>query len=154
MKIRLLFVGRPRDPELNAVHDRYADRLRRLRVEYSEAFVREAGEGSRFSEAHVRERETRALLESGKIVGRTIALDRRGRSRDSEGFAAALERWASPAATFVIGGPLGLDPGILDRFDDVLSLSPMTLPHELARVLLTEQLYRAMTILRGFPYHK
>ena len=55
---------------------------------------------------------------------------------------------------FVLGGPLGLEPAFRKTADGTLSLSPMTLPHELARVVLAEQIYRAVTILRGVPYHK
>jgi len=65
-----------------------------------------------------------------------------------------LETWSQPLGVFVLGGPLGLDPAFKKDADAEVSLSPMTLPHELARVVLAEQLYRAITILRGVPYHK
>jgi 23S rRNA (pseudouridine1915-N3)-methyltransferase len=61
---------------------------------------------------------------------------------------------ATPAVTFIIGGAHGLAPAVLGRADEKISFSPMTFPHEVARLLLVEQLYRAGTILRGEPYHK
>jgi len=69
-------------------------------------------------------------------------------------FSHRLESWSEPLAAFVLGGPLGLDPAFPKPNDVTLSLSPMTLPHELARVVLAEQIYRAVTLLRGVPYHK
>jgi 23S rRNA (pseudouridine1915-N3)-methyltransferase len=81
-----------------------------------------------------------------------VLLSGDGRSFDSEGFARWLEdrRMEGRDLVFVIGGPKGLD---LDRCDLKLSLGPMTLPHQLARVVLVEQLYRAHKILSGEPYH-
>lgn len=85
------------------------------------------------------------------------ALDERGAPLDSPGFAAMLAAWrdrgAGPAV-FVIGGADGLDSGLRDRAEAVLSLGPMVWPHMLARVMLAEQLYRAATILAGGPYHR
>ena len=81
-----------------------------------------------------------------------VLLDAGGRAYSSEAFARWLEerRMAGRDVCFVIGGPRGLD---LDRCDTRLSLGPMTLPHQLARVVLLEQLYRAHKILAGEPYH-
>lgn len=84
------------------------------------------------------------------------ALDRRGKGMSSPSLAA----WLGDAAlhgqdvAFVIGGAFGLDPAVLDRAERKLSLSPMTLPHEIARLVLAEQIYRAGTIQRNEPYHK
>jgi 23S rRNA (pseudouridine1915-N3)-methyltransferase len=83
-----------------------------------------------------------------------VALDRSGALLDSEELARMLERWANPAATFLVGGPLGLHRTVFEGSDRVWSLSPLTFPHEIARALVAEQLYRAVTILRGVPYHK
>ena len=83
-----------------------------------------------------------------------IALSPDGRALTTAAFTQRLERWSQPLAAFVVGGPLGLDPDFRKTADAVMSLSPMTLPHELARVVLAEQIYRAVTILRGVPYHK
>ena len=86
-----------------------------------------------------------------------IALTRTGKSMSSTDLAAHVARAALhsvPCVTFVIGGASGLARSVIDRSTSTLSLSPLTLPHELARLVLAEQLYRAGTILRGEPYHK
>ncbi len=154
MKIRLLAVGKPRDAAAITLHDRYAERIRKLGVEYRTEFVPEIRAGGRYSDAHVREREGRLLTDKLTDRGTTIALDRRGRSLSSESLSERLQGWSTPVASFVIGGPLGLSDEFRDRADVSWSLSELTLPHELARVLLAEQLYRALTLLRGIPYHK
>ena len=86
-----------------------------------------------------------------------VALTREGKGMGSSQLAGYLEERAvrsSPGVAFVIGGAFGLDEAVLSRARRRLSLSQMTLPHEMARLILAEQLYRAGTILRGEPYHK
>ena len=85
-----------------------------------------------------------------------ISLDRTGKTVDSAGLARKLRQLADTGrdATLVIGGAWGLSPEILKKSDWIWSLSALTYPHELARVIVLEQLYRAHTILRGEPYHK
>jgi 23S rRNA (pseudouridine1915-N3)-methyltransferase len=105
-----------------------------------------------------------ALIEEGKDIARVfepgnylIALDREGKPMSSEQLAEFLRRQIDSGIRkmdFVIGGPVGLDSKIIAGANLRLSLSTMTLPHELARVVLLEQLYRAFTIMRGEPYHK
>jgi 23S rRNA (pseudouridine1915-N3)-methyltransferase len=102
----------------------------------------------------VRRRESRALLELHDGRGTLVALDPRGRLLTSPELAERLERWATPRATFLVGGPLGLADEILRDAAVRWSLSPLTFPHELVPALLAEQLYRALCILRGSPYHK
>jgi len=156
MKLRLLLVGKPRDRQTAVLHDAYAARIERLGVGYETVWVPEVPAEGRFSKAHALEREAGQIRErlGGKGEGSSIALDRRGRLLDSRQLARKLERWAVPRATFILGGPLGLHDSVLERADAVWSLSPLTFPHELARVVVSEQLYRALTILRGLPYHK
>jgi 23S rRNA (pseudouridine1915-N3)-methyltransferase len=88
--------------------------------------------------------ETFALTRSGRAISSRELADRLGE----------MATYGKPGAAFVIGGAFGLDPSVIERCDRRLSLSPMTLPHDLARLVLTEQLYRAGTLLRGEPYHK
>ncbi len=102
----------------------------------------------------MREREARAVRKALPERCHVIALSPGGRPLSTDAFTARLERWSVPLAAFVLGGPLGLDPAFLDAAEVSLSLSAMTLPHELARVVLAEQIFRAVTILRGAPYHK
>jgi 23S rRNA (pseudouridine1915-N3)-methyltransferase len=126
-------------------------------VRYAAIHVPEIRPGSRFTDEHVKEREARALRERLKrddTKGLQIALHEKGEFLSSRQFAGTLEGWSTLPLTFVIGGPLGLHDDFLRAVDRRLSLSPMTLPHELVRVLFVEQLYRALTILRRIPYHK
>ena len=154
MKIRVLAVGKPRDAEAIALHDRYAERIRKLGVAYETDSVPEVKAGGRYSDEHVRQREGHLLADKLGDRGTTIALDRQGRSFSSETLSEHLQGWSTPIAEFVIGGPLGLGEEFCERADVLWSLSELTLPHELARVVLAEQLYRALTLLRGIPYHK
>lgn len=154
MRLRLLCVGRPRDARFTALHDEYAERIRRFGVGWDARHVAEERPGGRFSDAHVREREARHLdeaLEEGETV---VALDSGGKELTSEELAARLTRWAAPRAVFVVGGPLGLDPNWRGRSGAIWSLSRLTFPHELVRVIVAEQVYRALCITRGIPYHK
>jgi len=123
-------------------------------VRYDTEWVSETQSGGRFSDDHVRERDSRALLRAAGSKGLRIALDRSGRLLSSEELADRFERWASPCASLLIGGPPGIHKDALAQADELWSLSPLTFTHELARVLAVEQLYRAMCILRGLPYHR
>lgn len=100
--------------------------------------------------------EARRLLERLPARARLVALARSGREWSSEELAAKVRTWQeeSRPLAIVLGGSTGLDAVVLGRADERWSLGPLTLPHELARVLVAEQLYRAGTILRGTPYHK
>jgi 23S rRNA (pseudouridine1915-N3)-methyltransferase len=86
-----------------------------------------------------------------------VLLDPRGDNLDSGALASQLSQWraaAKPAAVFVIGGPDGLAPSLSDKADVKLAFGTATWPHQLVRVMLMEQLYRAATILTGHPYHR
>jgi len=154
LKIVILSVGRPQRAAFGPIFDDYAARIRRFGVDFDAKWVPEVRAGGRFSDAHVREREAKALGDALPDRGCAIVLSPEGALLDSEAFAKRLESWARRSASFVIGGPLGLDPAFAERAEAKLSLTPMTLPHELARVVLAEQLYRAVTILKRVPYHK
>lgn len=145
-------VGKLR-PAYREAADEYLRRLARyLKVEERE--VKEAGKAGSSVEARRREAELlRSKLPTGALV---IALERTGTPWSSEEVAVQLGRWelaARPIAV-VLGGSTGLDPGFLGEADARWSLGALTLPHELARVVVLEQLYRACTIRRGEQYHK
>ncbi len=101
-------------------------------------------------------RNPEALAERLRAVSVAVALDERGEPIASEPWARRLERDLARGGdtVFVVGGAAGLPDQVLRAVDRRLSLSPMTFPHELARVILLEQLYRAATILKGMPYHR
>lgn len=154
MRVTLVAVGKLKEPHFRDAAEEYLKRLR----PYATVDVVEV------ADRDVSRDEVRALAEEGDGVIRAIpegayvvALDREGRALSSEGIAAwmdarALEGRSSLA--FVIGGTAGLDSRVLDRADERLSLGEITLPHQLARVVLLEQLYRAFRISRGEPYHR
>ena len=151
--IRLVVVGRPRGPLAAAAADYEARLARALRLEVVE--VREEAL-QRGTAAEVLAREARRL--EPHLVGCVrVVLDRTGTALSSEALAERLRAWEEqpPQRTaFVIGGAYGLAPAVVAQADLRLSFGPATLPHQLARVVLTEQLYRATTILRGEPYHR
>ena len=103
-----------------------------------------------------REEEAERLLARAPGGATVVALAREGSAWTSEELARRVEGWrmAARPLAFVIGGSHGLAPGLLAAAAARWSLGPLTLPHELARVIVAEQLYRAFTILRGEPYHK
>ena len=154
MKIRLLCVGKPKDPLFARLHDCYAERLAPLGVRYSTDWVPDVRPGGRYSEEHALEREARLLLERVPDNVRLVVLHVEGHLLTSGELAERLEHWASPRMTLIVGGPLGVHSSVLRRAERKWSLSPLTFPHELVRGIVAEQLYRAMTIRRGMPYHK
>jgi 23S rRNA (pseudouridine1915-N3)-methyltransferase len=152
MKFRIAAVGRPAAGPLgDAIADYEARASRYWPIELIE--VRAEPARSR-SPDEVRRLEGARLLE--RAGGTLVAVDERGRSMSTEAFAkwVAERRDRAEDTTFILGGAFGLDASVRDRASLVLSLSPWTLPHEVARLLLAEQLYRAGTIQRGEPYHK
>ena len=154
MALHVVAVGRLRDPAVRAACDDYLTRLRRL----GGVTVREVTEAGRAGTTpavarRIEAERLRAACPAGALL---IALTRAGRVRTSEQFAELVGRWReSPRdVALLIGGAWGLAEPLVADTDVTLSLSTMTLPHELARLVLLEQLYRAGTILRGEPYHK
>ena len=147
----------------------WASRHRRGRFDEAIAEYRQRLEPTlRITDRHVRSRvagddaerrraEGEALLQALPPRSWVIALDAGGRMLDSEAFAEKLgrleETWPH-AVAFVLGSDLGLAQDVLDRAREKLSLGPMTLPHELARLVLYEQIYRAATIRSGINYHR
>lgn len=152
MKFRIAAVGRPAaGPLREAIAEYEARAAKYWPIEVIE--VRAEPARTR-SPDEVRRLEGVRLLD--RASGVLVALDERGRSLSTEAFAqwVAERRDRAEDTTFIIGGAFGLDAGVRERASLVLSLSPWTLPHDVARLLLAEQLYRAGTILRREPYHK
>jgi len=143
----------------------------KLRPAYREAcddYLRRLGRRARVHEVEVREAArapTRAVQQAEEAErlrarlpprARVVALAREGTAWSSLDLARRIERWETDGRplAFLIGGATGLDPDLVAKADARWSLGPLTLPHELARVVVAEQLYRAGTIRRGEPYHK
>ena len=154
MRVHLLCVGDLKGSLRSAVAE-YEERLGRYwRFQLSEV---EAGIGKARKVKVRAAEEERLLARIPKGGGDLVALTREGKalgSRELADFMAEQALRSVQDVIFVIGGAFGLGKGILERSTLKLSVSPMTLPHEIARLLLVEQLYRAGTILRNEPYHK
>ncbi len=155
LSILILMVGKTRAAFLREGLDFYLQRLRPyLRV--SLVAVKEEKPRSGLTPELIRGREGDRLLARVPSPARLVALDVRGAEFSSEGFAAwlaAKEQAGSGPLVFLVGGHLGLAPAVLAAAGERLALSRMTFTHELARLLLLEQLYRAATIRAGHPYH-
>jgi len=137
VKIFLYFIGKPKDPHANAVAEDFLSRAAR----YAPAIMQEI-------------RPDRTDLWAKHPAARKIFLDPAGKSMDSPAFAQLIARAEMEGRdlVFLIGGHDGLPPGWGTRADLLLSLSAMTFPHELARAMLAEQIYRGFATLRGHPY--
>jgi 23S rRNA (pseudouridine1915-N3)-methyltransferase len=147
-------VGKPRDRHLAAAIDEYETRAARY-WPLDVVEVREAsGRGVEPEEAKSREGER--LLERVPAGAVVVACDERGEQLTSAEFAKLVNgaRESARDIAFVIGGAFGLPSAVRQRATRSIQLAPFTLPHELARLVLAEQLYRAGTIVRGEPYHK
>ena len=156
MRLRLIWVGKTKNEHVRALLTDYLQRLGRFcRCEVLE--LREsAGADDRSIVGEESKRIAGALL--SRAEGVTVLLDVEGRREwSSQELAAQVERWqleGKKEIAFIIGGHLGVAPELRAKADVRWSLSRLTLTHEMARVVLVEQLYRAYTILHGLPYQK
>ena len=153
MRLRLIWTGKTRDAHLKALTDDYLNRLSHfVRCEISEfrespGWEKKAGidkDSKRISDG----------LRQGAV---NVLLDPEGAEWSSEQLAEQIQRWqdgGTKELTFIVGGPNGVSPELSSRVSKRWSLSRLTLTHEMARVVLLEQLYRAYTIIHGLPYQK
>ena len=155
MKLRLLAAGTRMPPWVEAGFSEYRDRMpRECRLELREIPLsrhRRSGDVKR-AVAEEGDRMIRAIAPSDTVV----ALDVRGVLMDTAELAERLDGWLQGGSdvALLIGGPDGLDPRFRQRSRLCWSLSPLTLPHALVRIVVAEQLYRAWSILKGHPYHR
>jgi 23S rRNA (pseudouridine1915-N3)-methyltransferase len=156
MKFRFIWGGSHADVELAGAAERYLSRIRHF---YPIEVVEVASERGRQrqSDVAIMRAQSARLMAAIPERGYTVVLDERGQTLDSLKFAKWIERLTidSPhGVNFVVGGDVGFDETVRKRADKLLALSPMTLPHQFARVILLEQIYRACTLMRNIPYHK
>ena len=147
MKFKFVWIGKTKDKNWRALQDEYSARLSHF-VKFEIAELRD--------EAN-KETEGKRILENLNQTAFVVLLDVEGRSISSHELAETIEKWQNRGlkeVAFVIGGAEGVASGVVERADFKLSLSVLTLTHEMARVVLLEQLYRAYTIIKGFPYQK
>lgn len=157
LKFRFIVVDRTREAFLKEGQAFYLKRLRRF-VQVEWKVVKPAGITRQRQARDILDEEAGNLLKAVSGSDYIVALDRTGRQFDSEAMAYWLEGLSINRTggyiCFIIGGPLGLSKTILKQADFILSLSSLTLTHEMSRLFLLEQVYRSMTIIRGHQYHK
>lgn len=155
MKIVILAVGGTTTPYIREATADYLKRIARyMPAEFQT--VADARATRSLTAAQQKEREADALLAAFKPSDRVVLLDERGREFTSREFAQSIQQGANAGLhrlVYVIGGPYGFSERVYARADAKLSLSKMTFSHEMVRLFFAEQVYRAMTILRGEPYH-
>jgi 23S rRNA (pseudouridine1915-N3)-methyltransferase len=151
MKFNFVWVGKTKDKNWRALQDEYLQRLSHfVRCEIAE--IRDAS-----SSENSKEIESKRIFEKVNQSSSVCLLDVLGRSLSSHELAEQIENWQNRGLkeiTFVIGGAEGVSGEVVERANFSISLSGFTLTHEMARVVLLEQLYRAFTIIKGFPYQK
>lgn len=154
MRLRLIWVGKTRNEQLRALVDEYLQRLGQF-VRYEVTELRESEAGN---ERAVLEEEGARIIGTLRADALTALLDVEGRQQwSSPELAVQIEDWQARGVrevAFVIGGHLGVAQAVKERANVRWSLSQLTLTHEMSRVVLAEQLYRAFTIMRGLPYQK
>jgi 23S rRNA (pseudouridine1915-N3)-methyltransferase len=149
MKFNFIWIGKTRNKSCKALQDDYLRRLSRfITCEVTE--IKERGEPNA-------DREGKRILEKLNHSTFVCLLDVAGHALSSQQLAKEVERWQDlglKEITFVIGGAEGTSPEVAERANYRLSLSFLTFTHEMSRVVMLEQLYRAFTIIKGFPYQK
>ena len=152
MRLRIIWTGKTRDARLRALIEDYAERLSHfVRCEVTE--LRDPG---RTHKTGI-DKETQRISDALRLATVTVLLDADGAEWTSQQLAEQVQGWEGNGikeVAFVIGGPNGVASDFKKRVDKRWSLSRLTLTHEMARVLLVEQLYRAFTIVHGLPYQK
>jgi 23S rRNA (pseudouridine1915-N3)-methyltransferase len=158
MRLSILAVGRLKSGPERELVDRYAKRI--------EGMGRSLGIAGpdlvELPESRARRDDDRRAEEAAAILERAgssalVVFDERGKSPTTEAFAERVRAWRDEGRgglTCVIGGPDGLDPKVRQRADWVISFGGLTMPHQIVRALVAEQLYRVLTILAGHPYHR
>lgn len=159
MSIAIIAVGKMKEKPFRAMADEYLKRLSRFgkTEEIELPDLPEPAASSAAIEQQIKDREGESILAKIKPGDYVIALTIPGKQWDSPGLSRHMEELmdrGQSSMVFVIGGSLGLSDAVIARANEQLSMSKMTFPHQLARVMLLEQLYRAMKIRAGERYHK
>jgi len=155
MQLTALAVGTRMPAWVNQGVETYTRRLpRHIALKFRELPAAQRASGS--TPDKLKQKEGEHMLKAMQDPAYVIALDEHGKSWSSTGLAAQLENWMAnyPNVVFLIGGADGLADSCKQRADALWSLSPLTLPHALVRVVLAEQIYRAWTLVQGHPYHR
>jgi 23S rRNA (pseudouridine1915-N3)-methyltransferase len=145
MSITILSIGKPPSKELQSLIRSYEKRLRSLRVEWQ--YIKPSPHDPKTAQVD----EAEVLQKHIQQNDHVILLDEHGADYSSEALSKLV--FSKPSLTFIIGGPYGVSQQIKERADAVVSLSSLVFPHQLVRLMLIEQLYRAEMIHTGHPYH-
>ena len=152
MRVRVIWPGKTRDARLRSLIDNYSERL----SHFVRCEVTELREDSRANKVGI-DREAKRISDALRPGAIAVLLDPEGVEWTSHQLADQVRKWESSGVkevAFIVGGPRGFSPAIVKRIDKRWSLSRLTLTHEMSRVLLLEQLYRAYTIVHNLPYQK
>lgn len=155
MKIELMAVGRVASRYLQEGIDMYTSRIGHY-MPFSVTLIPDVKTTKGLTQEKQKEMEGRAILSQLQAGDVLVLLDERGKEMTSREFATYIDRKSVTVArrlVFFIGGPYGFSPEVYERANEKISLSRMTFSHEMVRLFFVEQIYRAMTILRGEPYH-
>ena len=155
MKGVLIVVGKTTDKRFAAIIQEYAERIRHY-IPFDIKVIPELKNTKGISQNEQKQREGELILRSLQTGDYIVLLDEHGSERTSMEFAAWMQKKMSAGPkrlVFIIGGPYGFSENVHKRGNEEISLSRMTLSHQMVRMLFVEQIYRAMTILNGEPYH-
>ena len=155
MKGMLIVVGKTTDKRFDAIIQEYVERINHY-IPFSVEVVPELKNTKGLSQNEQKEREGEAILRSLQAGDYVVLLDEHGSERSSMDFAAWMQKKMAAGLkrlVFIVGGPYGFSPSVHQRGNEEISLSKMTLSHQMVRMFFLEQIYRAMTILNGEPYH-
>ena len=154
MKTELILVGKTVNKHFVACINDYVERIGHY-MPFTVTVIPELKNTKTLSEQQQKEREGELILQRLQPTDTVVLLDEHGRQLRSIELAEWMERKQNTARrlVFAIGGPYGFSPAVYQRANEQLSLSPMTFSHQMVRLIFTEQLYRACTIIKGEPYH-
>ena len=154
MRITLLTVGKTTDPRLASLIEDYRQRLTHY-VPFEWVVLPDMKNAKALSEEQVKAAEGEMILRALTPSMDVVLLDEHGKEMRSVEYADWIQKKMSSGRdlTLVIGGPYGFSPAVYERANGKLSISQMTFSHQMIRIMVIEQIYRAMTILRGEPYH-
>ena len=155
MKIKLLTVGKTTNSHLIKLQEEYQNRLKYY-IPFDLTVIPELKNTKNLSIAEQQEKEADLILKQLEINDEVILLDEKGKQYTSVGFSEFISKKmlaSHKRMIFVVGGPYGFSERVYQRANGKISLSAMTFSHQMIRLIFVEQLYRAMTILKGEPYH-
>lgn len=155
MKIKLLTVGKTTNPNLVTLQDEYQNRLK-FYIPFEMLVIPELKNTKNLSIAEQQEKEADLILKQLETSDEVVLLDDKGKQFTSMGFSEYISKKmlaSHKRMVFVVGGPYGFSERVYNRANGKVSLSAMTFSHQMIRLIFVEQLYRAMTILKGEPYH-